>query len=200
MNSYYHLRTRSVKHFKSPPQTVHPKQILTLSGIESVYVMPDWIAVNKLPANIHSWDVLLPLCVVALGGPVKGSDAQDALNRLENSRMKPPAAMSQSQSTLQGDISSSTDNQICATIRMQASNGIPIQVEASNGLVVKRQPLSPRFATAMETLITTMEGRGGDNKMMFLKGRSWIPKVTQTYHFNTLLVLIFYHTSRFNIL
>ena len=163
------------------------KQILALSGIESVYVMPDWVAVNKLPSNIHSWDVLLPQCVLALGGTVKDSDAQDSLIRLENSRLKPLTP-----STFQSEISSSTDNQICATIRMQASNGIPIQVEASNGLMVKRQPLSPRFASAIETLITTMEGRGGDDKMMFLKGRSWFPKVTRIHAFNTLLRLTFY--------
>ena len=150
------------------------KQVLGLEGIESVYVMPDWIAINKLPAQIHSWNVLLPLCVAALGGAVKDSEAQVALNRLETSTMKPL-------STVHDETSSSTDNQICATIRMQASNGIPIQIEASDGLMVKRRPLSPRFASAMETLITTMENRGGDNKMMFLKGRSWIPKVSRTY-------------------
>ena len=142
------------------------KSILATPGMESVYAMTDWVCVNKLPSSAYSWDDLLPLCVGALGGAVAGSDAAISLNRLNTLMLQPI------------DASAVTD-QVCITIKMQSSSGIPIQIEASDGLTTKRQALSHRFASAMEAFILKDDGKDKNhtgNKMKFFEGRSWIPR------------------------
>jgi Scaffold protein Nfu/NifU N terminal/HEAT repeats len=133
--------------------------ILRINGIESVYAMPDWICVTKLPKNSYNWGNILPECVTALGGAAATSDIVNFLNRFSI----PPSIVSQD-----------TD-QLCIQIRLQLSNGIPIQLEASDGILTKRQSLSPRFASAMNTFITIDESKGG-GKMKFFEGRSWTPR------------------------
>lgn len=139
--------------------------ILGFNGVESVYTMPDWVCINKLPGESHSWNDLLPLCVAALGGPSIGSEALDALDRLNmnnEKRLSTESALVIS------------DNQISATIRLQASNGIPIQIEASDGLTTKRQALSQRFSTIMEEFIS----QKSTGKMQFFEGRTWVKQGT----------------------
>ena len=148
-------------HIEDCPEEI--KFVLANSGIESVYAMSDWVCVNKLRSDSHSWNELLPFCVEAFGGAVEGSDAFESLKLLETSQQ--PLLYT-----------AASDEQISATIRIQSSNGIPIQVEASNGLKTKRQALSQRFANTMEAFITKDDGtdnsRNGKDK--FFAGRSWL--------------------------
>jgi Scaffold protein Nfu/NifU N terminal/HEAT repeats len=130
--------------------------ILRINGIESVYAMPDWICVTKLSKNSYNWGNILPECVTALGGASATSDIVNFLNRF----------------TIPPDIVPKESDQLCIQIRLQLSNGIPIQLEASDGILTKRQSLSPRFASAMNTFITIDESKGG-GKMKFFEGRSW---------------------------
>ena len=133
--------------------------ILRINGIESVYAMPDWICVTKLSKNSYNWGDILPECVIALGGASATSDIVNFLNRISI----PPSIVCQE-----------TD-QLCIQIRLQLSNGIPIQLEASDGILTKRQSLSPRFASAMNTFITIDESKRG-GKVKFFEGRSWTPR------------------------
>lgn len=130
--------------------------ILKISGIESVYAMPDWICITKLSKNSYNWGDILPECVAALGGASATSNILNFLNRF----------------SLQPDYASQESDQLCIQIRLQLSNGIPIQLEASDGILTKRQALSPRFASAMNTFITADESKGG-GKMKFFEGRCW---------------------------
>lgn len=154
-------QTFTKSHEKECPHSV--SKILANHGIESVYAMSDWVCVNKFPSDSHSWDELLPLCVEALGGAVESSDASACLNLLE----APKQHLNNS---------SIADEQLSVTIRMQSSNGIPIQVEATSGLTTKRQALSPRFVSAMNAFITKDDENetSKGSRMKFFEGRSWI--------------------------
>jgi hypothetical protein len=137
------------------------RDILRIDGIESVYAMPEWVCLNKLSSSTYKWDSILPKCVAALGGATVEGDAVASLSSLMRSE----------QLLTDGPL---TDNeQLCVIIRLQSSNGIPIQVEASEGLSTKRQTLSARFATTMNDFIIKEEEKGG-SKMKFFEGRSWI--------------------------
>lgn len=130
--------------------------ILKIDGIESVYAMPDWICITKSPKQSYNWGDILPSCVVALGGASATSNILNFLNRFST----PP------------DFVSLENDQLCIQIRLQLSNGIPIQLEASDGILTKRQALSPRFASAMNTFITENDSVGG-GKNKFFEGRCW---------------------------
>ena len=148
-------------HGKDCPEEI--KFILANTGIESVYVMSDWVCVNKLRSDSYSWNELLPLCVEAFGGAVEGSDAFESLKLLEAPQQ--PLLFA-----------TASDDQISVTIRIQSSNGIPIQVEASSGLMIKRQALSPRFIDTMGAFVTRDDGtdNGKNGKENFFAGRSWV--------------------------
>ena len=166
------------------PESV--QNILALEGMDSVYVMPDWVCVNKLPASKYSWDELLPLCVTALGGVVDRSEAYDVLNKLLLSKEKTLLMSDQKINSSDSNSDSDSDEFLSIAIRMQLSCGIPIQIEASNGITIKRQALSTRFATAMDTFINKGTEDGGDksvnkdkmknDKMKFFEGRKWVPR------------------------
>lgn len=137
------------------------RAILRIDGIESVYAMPDWVCLNKISSGMYKWDSILPKCVDALGGATVDGDAVGSLISL---------VRSEQQLTTGALIE---NEQLCVKIRLQSSNGIPIQVEASEGLLTKRQTLSARFATTMDDFIIKEEEKGG-SKMKFFEGRSWI--------------------------
>jgi hypothetical protein len=137
------------------------RNILGLDGVESLYMMPDWVCINKLPGDSYSWNDILPRCVLLLGGTIEGSEALDALDGLNRSNEK--ALLAESASCV-------SDNQISVTIKLQLSNLIPIQIEASDGLTMKRQALSQRFSAIMEEFI----GKQSGGKMQFFEGRSWV--------------------------
>lgn len=141
------------------------RNILGLDGVESLYTMPDWVCINKLPGESYSWNDILPRCVSCLGGVVTGSEALESLNRLNMSNEK--------RSSLESEVIAS-DNQVSATIRLQLSISIPIQIEASDGLTIKRQALSPRFSAIMEEFIS----KEGGGKMLFFEGRCWVKQGT----------------------
>ena len=135
--------------------------ILRIDGIESVYAMPDWVCLNKVSSGTYKWESILPNCVAALGGATVEGGAVGSLSSLIRSEQQ------------LADGALTENEQLCVTIRLQSSNGIPIQVEASEGLSTKRQALSARFATTMNDFILKEEKKGG-SKMKFFEGRSWI--------------------------
>jgi HEAT repeat protein len=141
------------------------RSILGLDGVESLYTMPDWVCVNKLPGDSYSWNDILPRCVLLLGGAIEGSEALYALDRFN---------MSNEKTLLLESASCVSDNQISVAIKLQISNLIPIQIEASDGLTMKRQALSQRFSAIMEEFINKQTG----GKMAFFEGRSWVPQGT----------------------
>ncbi|CAM9967235.1 unnamed protein product [Discosporangium mesarthrocarpum] len=132
------------------------REILGLPGVASVYALSDWVCVNKIPTA--RWDDIVAAAVDALGGATAGLDALSLLA---------PAGGGSAGSS--EGVRSEMDG---ISIRLQISNGVPIQVEACapGGSPVRRK-LSSRFTDAMAYLIS----RSGD-EMSFFKGRKWVPR------------------------
>eukprot|EP00752_Nemacystus_decipiens_P003391 g3138.t1 len=134
------------------PELLRP--VLDLTGVESVYALSDWLCINKKPSA--KWDAIVPAAVEALGG---AADSLDPLTLLMASGGD--GGSSWRRSEMDG-----------IAIRLQVSNGIPIQVEACPpGGTPLRRKLSSRFVDAM----TEFVGSSGD-EMAFFKGRQWIPR------------------------
>ncbi|CAN0282011.1 unnamed protein product [Pylaiella littoralis] len=130
------------------------RRVLELEGVESVYSLADWLCVNKKPPA--KWDAIVPAAVEALGG---AAESLDPLTLLMASGGD--GGSSWQRSEMDG-----------IAIRLQVSNGIPIQVEACPpGGTPLRRKLSSRFVDAM----TEFVGSSGD-EMAFFKGRQWIPR------------------------
>eukprot|EP00903_Cladosiphon_okamuranus_P014534 g13481.t1 len=134
------------------PELLRP--VLELTDVESVYSLSDWLCINKKPSA--KWDAIVPAAVEALGG---AADSLDPLTLLMASGGDGRSSWQRSE--MDG-----------ITIRLQVSNGIPIQVEACPpGGTPLRRKLSSRFVDAM----TEFVGSSGD-EMAFFKGRQWIPR------------------------
>ncbi|CAM9723487.1 unnamed protein product [Scytosiphon promiscuus] len=129
-------------------------RVLELQGVESVYALGDWLCVNKKPSA--KWDAIVPAAVEALGGP---AESLDPLTLLMASGGDGGSAWQRSE--MDG-----------IAIRLQVSNGIPIQVEACPpGGTLLRRKLSSRFVDAMTEFVS-----GSGDEMAFFKGRQWIPR------------------------
>jgi len=130
------------------------KGVLELDGVESVLVSTDWITVTKRAKA--SWGDLLEKVITSIGGASPTLVLPDA----------PRAGNKESEGKeggLEGGIK----------MRLQVSNGIPIQVEAtciSDG-TSKRYKLSGRFEEAIADFLKIP-----GNEQSFFQGRKWLNK------------------------
>lgn len=124
-------------------------QVLNADGVDSVFAMTEMLTVNKLPSA--SWEAVLPQVIEALGGSTEKLGAS-GLPSIGADAPAPPAV---------GGV----------TIRLQVSQSMPIQVEATGwmGAAPVRAKLSSRFGSAMGLLI----GESGD---AFFAGRAWLDR------------------------
>jgi hypothetical protein len=141
------LRGRTFQAQNAPPQLAG---VVVVDGVESVFAMERAVTVIKSPRA--AWETILPLVIDALGGA-----DQDVVGlALKGSA---PTAQDSATAVLGG-----------VRIRLQASLGVPIQVEAEGpGGMAQRAKLPTRFAEAMSLLMST----SGDD---FFKGRSWLER------------------------
>ncbi|CBN75725.1 PBS lyase HEAT domain protein repeat-containing protein [Ectocarpus siliculosus] len=129
-------------------------RLLEIQGVESVYALADWLCLNKKPSA--KWDAIVPAAVEALGG---AASSLDPLTLLMASGGEGGSAWKRSE--MDG-----------IAIRLQVSNGIPIQVEACPpGGTPLRRKLSSRFVEAMTEFVA-----GSGDEMAFFKGREWLPR------------------------
>eukprot|EP00617_Octactis_speculum_P009142 CAMPEP_0185782012 /NCGR_PEP_ID=MMETSP1174-20130828/105821_1 /TAXON_ID=35687 /ORGANISM="Dictyocha speculum, Strain CCMP1381" /LENGTH=453 /DNA_ID=CAMNT_0028472273 /DNA_START=161 /DNA_END=1522 /DNA_ORIENTATION=+ len=133
--------------------------VISVEGVDSIFAMEELVTINKCPAA--EWVTVLPPVLAALGG------ATEALlndKKLMNTMLP---------STQSPDASASVTPLISGvTIRMQSSQGMPIQVEAvgAAGLTPpQRLKMPQRFGDAMALLI----GNSGD---AFFLGRAWVDR------------------------
>ena len=125
---------------------------LATEGVESIFACGNMLTVNKVAAA--QWEAVLPSVVEALGG------ASEAL------------AASGLQPATDGGAAGGGASSGGVSIRLQVSQKLPIQVEASGwlGSPPVRAKLSTRFAGAMGLLVE----RSGDSA--FFEGRRWIER------------------------
>ncbi|CAN0337199.1 unnamed protein product, partial [Ectocarpus fasciculatus] len=129
-------------------------RLLEIQGVDSVYALADWLCLNKKPSA--KWDAIVPAAVEALGG---AASSLDPLTLLMASGGEGGSAWKRSE--MDG-----------IAIRLQVSNGIPIQVEACPpGGAPLRRKLSSRFVEAMTEFVA-----GSGDEMAFFKGREWLPR------------------------
>ncbi|CAB1118288.1 unnamed protein product [Ectocarpus sp. CCAP 1310/34] len=129
-------------------------RLLEIQGVDSVYALADWLCLNKKPSA--KWDAIVPAAVKALGG---AASSLDPLTLLMASGGEGGSAWKRSE--MDG-----------IAIRLQVSNGIPIQVEACPpGGTPLRRKLSSRFVEAMTEFVA-----GSGDEMAFFKGREWLPR------------------------
>ncbi|CAM9947375.1 unnamed protein product [Ectocarpus sp. 4 AP-2014] len=129
-------------------------RLLEIQGVDSVYALADWLCLNKKPSA--KWDAIVPAAVEALGG---AASSLDPLTLLMASGGEGGSAWKRSE--MDG-----------IAIRLQVSNGIPIQVEACPpGGTPLRRKLSSRFVEAMTEFVA-----GSGDEMAFFKGREWLPR------------------------
>ncbi|CAM9240824.1 unnamed protein product [Ectocarpus sp. 13 AM-2016] len=152
--------TRGITYSRAVVQQQHagvPEAILRLleiQGVDSVYALADWLCLNKKPSA--KWDAIVPAAVEALGG---AASSLDPLTLLMASGGEGGSAWKRSE--MDG-----------IAIRLQVSNGIPIQVEACPpGGTPLRRKLSSRFVEAMTEFVA-----GSGDEMAFFKGREWLPR------------------------
>jgi len=122
---------------------------LEADGVESVFAMGSILTVSK--SSSASWETVLPPVIEALGGSTE---------RLLSSGLPSAADRVKSDASPVGGVA----------IRLQVSQKLPIQVEASGWLGTNppvRAKLSARFGSAMGLLV----GESGD---AFFAGRTWL--------------------------
>lgn len=134
--------------------------VLSVPGVDSLYAMEAVLTVNKFPRD--EWATVLPPILTALGGASESLLQSDQLLRL----MLAPGANDSAGNLAAGAASG------VVKIRLQASQGLPIQVEAvgAGGLApAQRARLSVRFGDAMALVV-------GSSPDAFFAGRSWLDR------------------------
>jgi len=133
--------------------------VLAVPGVDSVYAMEAVLTVNKLPRT--EWATILPPILKALGGASESLLQSDQLRSLMLASGAPGSG---------GNLAASVAS-AGVKIRLQASIGLPIQVEAVGaGLApAQRARLSARFGDAMALVV----GSSGD---AFFAGRAWLDR------------------------
>jgi hypothetical protein len=139
----------------APPPPLEIANILQIDGIESVFALATALTINKHASA--KWESILPLVMNALGAT--NNDEQLLLQGL----------LLSSSADSSSSLSSSSSGQ--ARMRMQLSNKIPIQIEATGFLgTTKRVKLPPVFQEYMQSLIEQ------DDTIDFFGGRKWIDR------------------------
>ena len=133
--------------------------VFETEGVDSVFAMESLITVSK--KSSVGWDSVLPSVIAALGGASEQLEASGLPGSSPDEREESAAAAG-----------SGSSNRGGGSIRLQVSQKLPIQVEASGwsgDIPPRRAKLSPRFASAMGLLV----GQSGD---AFFTGRQWLER------------------------
>ena len=136
----------------SPQSSAEVASILEIDGIESVYAMATALTINKRASA--KWEQILPLVLNELG-----ADAAEISQQLLQGLLAPATTGSQTETISSGQV----------RMRMQISNKIPIQIEATGFLgTAQRMKLPPKFQENMELML-----KGG---IEFFAGRTWVDR------------------------